>query len=153
MKPVLVLLALIPLALAIPAPQANLKRQSEVDCGGDEYTQDEITAAANAACNYVQEGTTAGGSKFVFLLPPPFSAQLTHCLLRYPEVYNDYEGFSFNGVPGPYYEFPLMADGSVYDGGEPGADRVVINSDCTIAGEITHTGASGDDFVACSGTD
>lgn len=63
MKPVLALLALVPVALTIPA---QLKRQSDdVDCGGDEYTQDEITAAANAACDYVQQGTTAGGSKFV----------------------------------------------------------------------------------------
>ena len=47
----------------------------------------------------------------------------------------------------------MLSDGEIYDGGEPGADRVVITSDGTIAGEITHTGASGNDFVACSGTD
>ena len=59
------LLALLPIVLALPSP---VRRQSEVDCGGDEYTQDEIAAAANAAYNYLSEGTTAGGSKFVIVL-------------------------------------------------------------------------------------
>lgn len=36
--------------------------------------------------------------------------------------------------------------------GSPGADRIVFNSTCQLAGEITHTGASGNDFVGCSGT-
>jgi len=45
-----------------------------------------------------------------------------------------------------------MEDGSIYDGGAPGADRIVINESCEIAGEITHTGASGNGFVGCSGT-
>ena len=35
--------------------------------------------------------------------------------------------------------------------GSPGADRVVINGSGQRAGEITHTGASGNNFVACSG--
>lgn len=38
------------------------------------------------------------------------------------------------------------------DVGSPGADRVVINGQCSIAGIITHTGASGNAFVACAGT-
>lgn len=36
--------------------------------------------------------------------------------------------------------------------GSPGPDRVVINTSCKLAGEITHTGASGNNFVGCSGT-
>ena len=37
--------------------------------------------------------------------------------------------------------------------GSPGADRVVITEDsCKQAGTITHTGASGNNFVACDGT-
>jgi hypothetical protein len=35
--------------------------------------------------------------------------------------------------------------------GSPGADRVVINKSGAHAGEITHTGASGNNFVACDG--
>ena len=36
--------------------------------------------------------------------------------------------------------------------GSPGADRCIINESGDYAGSITHTGASGDDFVGCSGT-
>jgi ribonuclease len=88
-----IVLMLLPLAFATPLPQSG-----NVECGSDDYTDAEIADAATAACNYLSEGSTAGGSK-------------------YPEKYNDYEGFTFGGVEGPYYEFPIMADGSVYDGG------------------------------------
>jgi hypothetical protein len=53
---------LLPLSLAVPTPQSD-----DVKCGNDDYTEDEISAAANAACNYLQEGTTAGGSKSVLI--------------------------------------------------------------------------------------
>lgn len=36
--------------------------------------------------------------------------------------------------------------------GSPGADRIVFNTAGTLAGEITHTGASSGDFVGCTGT-
>lgn len=36
--------------------------------------------------------------------------------------------------------------------GSPGPDRVIFNSNGQRAGEITHTGASGNNFVGCSGT-
>ncbi|KAK5630901.1 hypothetical protein RRF57_006616 [Xylaria bambusicola] len=88
----------------------------------------------------------------------------------YPHTYNNYEGFSFT-VSGPYLEFPMLSSG-VYTGGtylhgskplgcgldtysligSPGADRVIINTSCKLAGAITHTGASGNNFVGCSGT-
>lgn len=79
------------LASALPAPQTT--------CGTDKYTAAQITAAKNAACNYVRQETTAGGSK-------------------YPESYQDREGFTFHGVDGPYYEFPILNSGKVYSGGE-----------------------------------
>ncbi|KAL2870284.1 extracellular guanyl-specific ribonuclease RntA [Aspergillus lucknowensis] len=66
----------------------------------------------------------------------------------YPHVYNNYEGFDFP-VPPTYYEFPIMSSGDIYSGGSPGADRVVFNEDGDLAGVITHTGASGNDFVSC----
>jgi hypothetical protein len=92
-------LLLLPLALASPVPQ-------DIECGSDDYTPDEINAAANAACNYLSQGSTAGGSK-------------------YPEQYNDYEGFTFGGVQGPYYEFPIMEDGSIYDGGKNNLSQMI----------------------------
>lgn len=112
--------------------------EASTDCGygsdEDYYKSTQIQSAVNAACSYVTKGKHAGSSK-------------------YPEKYSDYEGFTFHGVSGPYYEFPILESG-VYTGGEPGADRVVINGKCVYAGAITHTGASSyDGFVACSGTD
>lgn len=38
----------------------------------------------------------------------------------------DYEHFKFEHAQKPYLEFPIMDDGSAFDGSEsPGADRVV----------------------------
>ncbi|KAG0159635.1 hypothetical protein PDIDSM_7157 [Penicillium digitatum] len=69
----------------------------------------------------------------------------------YDEVHrnHNYEDFEFP-VSGTYYEFPILRDGEVYDGGSPGADRVIFNDNDELAGVITHDGASGDDFVACN---
>ena len=69
----------------------------------------------------------------------------------YPHKYNNYEGFDFP-VTGPYEEFPILKSGAVYSGGSPGADRVIFSTAGKYAGAITHTGASGNDFVGCSGT-
>lgn len=68
---------------------------------------------------------------------------------NYPHQYHNYEDFEFP-VSGTYYEFPILRDGEVYDGGSPGADRVIFNDNDELAGVITHDGASGDDFVACN---
>jgi hypothetical protein len=84
----------------------------------------------------------------------------------YPHTYNNYEGFDFP-VSGPYQEFvsrprhvnmrpaddmqPIMSDFDEYDGGSPGPDRVIFNTRCELAGVITHTGASGNNFVDCEG--
>lgn len=86
------LITILPLLTsALPTPQTT--------CGTAKYTAAQITAAKNAACNYHRQGTTAGGSK-------------------YPESYQDREGFTFHGVDGPYFEFPILSSGKVYSGGE-----------------------------------
>lgn len=36
--------------------------------------------------------------------------------------------------------------------GSPGADRCIISTSNGYGGAITHTGASGNNFVGCSGT-
>ncbi|KAF2841075.1 guanyl-specific ribonuclease F1 [Patellaria atrata CBS 101060] len=126
---------LIPLALfaatAIGSPVELDKRQSATTCGGKAYTASEVRAAANAACSYYRQGGKACGGS-------------------YPHQYNNYEGFNFP-VSGPWQEFPLIKGGA-YSCGSPGADRVIINTSCAYAGAITHTGASGNNFVGCSGT-
>ncbi|KAF3062291.1 Guanyl-specific ribonuclease F1 [Daldinia childiae] len=99
-------------------------------CGSTSYSATQVNQAAQKACSYYSSGSAPGG---------------------YPHTYNNYEGFSFS-VSGPYLEFPMLSSGSVYTGGSPGPDRVIINTSCKLAGEITHTGASGNNFVGCSGT-
>lgn len=44
-----------------------------------------------------------------------------------PHAYNDYEKFNFSHASKPYLEFPVESSGE-YEGGSPGADRIVIGS-------------------------
>ncbi|PNY23811.1 Guanyl-specific ribonuclease F1 [Tolypocladium capitatum] len=123
--------ALLSLVAIVSAAPAALQKR-DTTCGNTSYSDAQITAAANAACKFVKSGGHAGKS-------------------TYPHKYNNLEGFNFP-VNGPYFEFPILSSGRVYTGGKPGADRVVVTSDCRLAGEITHTGASGNNFVGCDGT-
>lgn len=66
----------------------------------------------------------------------------------YPHQYNNYEGFSFP-TSAPWYEFPILSSYKVYTGGSPGADRVIFDTKGGFDALITHTGASGNNFVAC----
>ncbi|KAH7309126.1 Ribonuclease/ribotoxin [Stachybotrys elegans] len=126
----LTFLSLVAAALAAPT---ELQARAPAVCGSVSYTSAQTNAASVAACNYVRNGGTAGSSS-------------------YPHTYRNDEGFRFGGLAGPFYEFPILSNGRVYTGGSPGPDRVVINSACRQAGTITHTGASGNAFVACQGT-
>ncbi|EFY92176.1 Guanyl-specific ribonuclease F1 [Metarhizium acridum CQMa 102] len=150
------IVGLLSLVALISAAPANLQARDATNCGGVQYTAAAVQAAANAACQYVESGSHAGSS-------------------TYPHRYNNYEGFDFP-VDGPYNEFPILKSGRIYSGGmswgrdkysvrfrlggylltcltgSPGPDRVVISDGCDLAGVITHTGASGNNFVACSGT-
>ncbi|KAH6658068.1 Ribonuclease/ribotoxin [Truncatella angustata] len=69
-------------------------------------------------------------------------------LNNYPHQYNNYEGFSFP-TASPWYEFPILSTYNVYTGGSPGADRVIFDGKGNFDALITHTGASGNNFVAC----
>lgn len=46
----------------------------------------------------------------------------------HPMSLDDYEHFTFSQAKKPYLEFPVTNTGDVYDGGSPGADRIVIGS-------------------------
>ena len=72
------------------------------------YDKDAINAACTEALQLASEKRTLGRDK-------------------YPHVYNDYEKFNFSHAQKPYLEFPIVSDGS-YEGGSPGADRVVSGS-------------------------
>ena len=106
-------------------------RQSCVyTCGSVCYWASDISEAQAKGYSLYKSGDTLGSGS-------------------YPHVYNNYEGFDFS-VSSPYYEFPILSSYTVYTGGSPGADRVIFNTRNQLAGLITHTGASGNNFVACS---
>ncbi|CCC10145.1 hypothetical protein SMACR_02723 [Sordaria macrospora] len=135
--------AAIPAAAPAPAPEAIVDiavetvettgdftaQACQYTCGTVCYTSSAVTAALNKGYGYYKAGTTVGSNS-------------------YPHQYNNYEGFSFPTAK-PWYEFPILSSGSVYTGGSPGADRVIFDSKGNLDMLITHTGASGNNFVAC----
>lgn len=112
-------------ALAIPTELQS--RACAYTCGSNCYTSSAVSSAKSTGYSLYSSGSTKNS---------------------YPHVYHNYEGFDFS-VSGTYYEFPILSSGSVYSGGSPGADRVIFNTNNQLAGVITHTGASGNNFVAC----
>ncbi|KAI1752443.1 guanine specific ribonuclease N1 [Xylaria castorea] len=116
---------------AVTVSGAAVQRQScATTCGTVCYTQSEIDQAVNQGYGYYQDDETVGND-------------------NYPHQYNNYEGFDFPDQ-GPWYEFPILSSGRVYTGGSPGADRVVFDNNGDFQDAITHTGASGNDFVGCN---
>ncbi|CAG7964165.1 unnamed protein product [Penicillium olsonii] len=113
---------------ALSAPLDVEARACASTCGTVCYTSSAVSAAKAAGYKLYSAGSTASS---------------------YPHVYHNYEGFDFS-VSGTYYEFPILKSGSVYSGGSPGADRVIFSTSNQLAGVITHTGASGNNFVECS---
>lgn len=85
------------LALVSAAP-AELERRAAATCGSTSYSAGAVDAASSASCQHVRNGDKAGSS-------------------TYPHKYNNYEGFNFKGLSGPFYEFPILSSGKVYTGG------------------------------------
>ncbi|KAG6012021.1 hypothetical protein E4U54_007777 [Claviceps lovelessii] len=135
------------LAFLLPlVPVVAAVRESAV-CDTYQYSAAAISAAVDAACPRVKKSTTVGDNS-------------------YPHRYNNYEKFGLKGLSGPFYEFPIMANGQVYYGaagqkaarhiaiadneaGNPGPDRVILTKDCTTAGVLTHQGAANNAFLEC----
>jgi hypothetical protein len=110
---------------------------SGCNCGRDDYSKDDITAAATAALQLASQGQTVGRDK-------------------YPHAYNDYEHFNFKHAQAPYLEFPIMRNGETYDGDRsPGADRIVLGSiaddyqSAVYCAVITHQGENSNKFQEC----
>jgi hypothetical protein len=69
----------------------------------------------------------------------------------------DDEHFTFQHASAPYFEFPIMPDGRIYNGDRsPGTDRVVIGSvaadysSAVFCATLTHTGSQErNGFVEC----
>ncbi|EXJ87745.1 ribonuclease T1 [Capronia coronata CBS 617.96] len=112
-------------------PVLSRRKSCAETCGTVCYYQSTIDKAVAEGYSLYQSGQTEGSDE-------------------YPHKYNDYEGFDFP-VAGPYYEFPILHTFKAYDGGSPGPDRVIFNTNGDLAAVITHTGASGNDFVECDG--
>lgn len=118
-------------ASALAVPSTVVARASCVEyCGSVCYWQSDIDAALNKGYSLYKEGETVGSND-------------------YPHTENNYEDLPF-AVSGPYQEFPILSSYEVYTGGSPGPDRVVFNTKGQFAALVTHTGASGDDFVSCT---
>jgi len=109
---------------------------SGCNCDGVGYTRADIQNAAEAALALASQGETLGRD-------------------RYPHVYNDYEHFNFGHAQKPYLEFPVERDGRVYEGGSPGADRIVIGSiaddysSAMYCAVITHDHSRHNGFTEC----
>ncbi|CAG8954381.1 hypothetical protein HYFRA_00006007 [Hymenoscyphus fraxineus] len=126
------LLSLLFISASTALPFEEPQERAATTCGSTAYTAAQVNSAAQQAYSYYSRGQTVGSND-------------------YPHTFNNREGFDF-AVGGPYQEFPMLASKQVYTGGSPGPDRVVINTSGRLAGAITHTGASGNNFVGCTGT-
>ncbi|RKU44021.1 hypothetical protein DL546_004058 [Coniochaeta pulveracea] len=94
---------------AIPAEtgrDAEKRATCVYKCGSVCYWQEDIDEALAKGYSLLKSGSTLGSGS-------------------YPHQYNDYEGFSFPNAA-PWYEFPILSSYSVYTGGSPGADRVIL---------------------------
>ncbi|KAF9790608.1 ribonuclease T1 [Thelephora terrestris] len=119
------LIALLTLAVASVNGAAHYKRSGTCTCAGNSYTG---SATQNAI-------TKAGSG--------PFGG--------YPHQYKNYEGFTFSCSGPTFYEFPILASGALFNGSTgPGPDRVVYDNSGGFCGCITHTGATGNNFLQCT---
>ncbi|OSC99435.1 ribonuclease T1 [Trametes coccinea BRFM310] len=115
--------ALFSVLLATSATARVIRRQSGgCNCAGTRYTESDIF-------NAIDRAEDGGASD-------------------YPHQYHDYEGFDFPTCSGTFYEYPLEHN-RVYTGGSPGANRVIYDSRGDFCACLTHTGASGNDFLEC----
>jgi hypothetical protein len=103
-----------------------------VTCGSNDYDLDALKAAVSTGFEHID--SPLGDNS-------------------YPHAFNNYEGLElYCSGKSKYSEFPIMASGEVYNGESPDTDRVIFSSDDgTYCATVTHTGASGNDFVSCQG--
>ncbi|KAG8751499.1 hypothetical protein FRC11_009317 [Ceratobasidium sp. 423] len=159
-----VVVALSGLALAIPAPtkttpldKRTITGVTAADCDGFTFTSAQVAAAASAAASHVAAGTTVGSNSYPHVFNNregkrnlhKFQARFDHS----QKLKFYLTGFTFqSGCRSPYYEFPLFRS-SVYTGGDPSYNRVVIGSvsgsNAAFCDVITHYGASGNNFLQC----
>ncbi|EXF82090.1 ribonuclease [Colletotrichum fioriniae PJ7] len=152
-------------ALAVSAAPAEIQKRSTT-CGSTTYSTAQVNAASNAACTHVKAGTVAGSSTYPHRYNnyEGFDFDVTGPWYEFPIKTS---GVYTGGELSPIVMCDMFAwckrrssgialleilNFLTLHPGSPGADRVVINASCGQAGQITHTGASGNNFVGCSGT-
>ncbi|KAH7038029.1 Ribonuclease/ribotoxin [Microdochium trichocladiopsis] len=126
--PTLLVAALSALSSVAAGPIEN-RQSCQYTCGSVCYWAEDIQEAVAQGYGYYQDNQQVGSND-------------------YPHSYNNYEGLPLL-VSGPYQEFPILKTYKPYTGGSPGPDRVVFNTKGQFAAVVTHTGASGNDFVSC----
>ncbi|TRM59537.1 Ribonuclease/ribotoxin [Schizophyllum amplum] len=125
----LVLFALAAVASASVIPRAW--PSGTVTCGSHKYSLSQVKAAVAQGIKY--EDNPVGSNS-------------------YPHTFNNYEGLKMWCTgESDYNEFPILSSGSLYTGSSPGADRVIFSDNGVYCAVVTHTGASGNNFVSCSG--
>lgn len=155
-------------ALAFP----TVKRQSSTTCGSNYYSSSQVSDALNQGYNYYSEDEQVGSDDYphtynnvslpIYKLYYSFESLLTLSTVRrlrlpsrrpIPRV-PDRGGWCLLWRYDTSITLYIIPSNSAdfVPPGSPGADRVVFNSNGEYAGAITHTGASGNDFVGCSGT-
>ncbi|KAL7626790.1 hypothetical protein AAE478_003564 [Parahypoxylon ruwenzoriense] len=127
--PTILLAAVSVSALAVEKITSRQSQTCVATCGSTCYWQEDIDEALQKGYSLHEAGQTVGSND-------------------YPHQYNNREGFDFPDQA-PYYEFPILSSFDPYNGGSPGPDRIVFNEAGDYQASITHTGASGNNFVAC----
>ncbi|KAK0469096.1 guanyl-specific ribonuclease C2 [Desarmillaria tabescens] len=123
-RSLLTLVTLFGLALAAPTALPS----GTVTCGSNSYSP---TAIQNAITNGV--------------------SHLNSPINNYPHRYRNYEGLTMRCAGTVFNEYPILTSG-LYNGGSPGADRVVFDNAGNYCAVMTHTGApTTNGFVTCRG--
>jgi len=142
-----------PVLLAFISVNGQVKWDADCawTCGSICYWSADVEAARAKGYSLFQNTSTIG-----IFAPVAHSPFFTRGILtsishtdNYPHEYDNNEKFNFP-TNGPWEEFPILSTFNVFAGGAPGPDRVIFDLGGTLDMLITHTGANGDSFVACT---
>ncbi|THU89133.1 Ribonuclease/ribotoxin [Dendrothele bispora CBS 962.96] len=125
--------SLLSLVAAIPLNATIVPRAwpaGDVTCGSNVYSLNIVKAATSNGFAHINN---------------PIGSN------SYPHTFSNFEGLKMwcTGET-QFNEWPILVSGP-YTGGSPGADRVVFSDNGIYCAVITHTGASGNNFVSCKG--
>jgi len=98
-------------------------------CGYTRYVEDDVSNAIISGCYYKNKTTTVNKS-------------------GWPKLFPNDQKFNFGDIKAPYWEYPLI-NSAAYVGGDPGPDRVIFNTACNLAGELTQNGAGARVYTEC----